>query len=271
MFPVIEIFGRSIGVYALCSFLGLGACTYGATKLGKKYNFLFEDLILVVLAIVLGLIVGGHILYALTNTENIVFLFKNINTLNIKNTFHTLSKIFGGMVFYGGFIGALISLKIYTKLAQIQNSGALLDIFGICVPLFHTFGRIGCFFGGCCYGIESRFGFIITNNHLVPLLNGVRRLPISLIEAFFNLVIFLILLFLFKRQHLKCKLVYAYMLMYSPLRFCTEFFRGDDIRGFWGPLSTSQWVSIVLFVWGSAVFIRQKKTTRCMDKKLNIH
>ena len=209
------------------------------------------------LLIVLGIVVGGHILYGITNFDLLITLFKNLSKLSFKDIIYALSRVFGGMVFYGGFIGAYLLIKLYTKRSKFKNRAAFLDIFGVCVPLFHAFGRIGCFFGGCCYGIESRFGFIVTGNELVPELNGVRRLPISLIEATLNLGIFFTLLYLYKKEKFKTKLVYIYMLMYSIVRFCTEFFRGDAIRGFLGPFSTSQWVSIILLVFAATVFILQ--------------
>ena len=39
------------------------------------------------------------------------------------------------------------------------------------------------------------------------------------------------------------------MLVYPVVRFSLEFLRGDEIRGFLFGLSTSQWISILLFVY----------------------
>ena len=43
------------------------------------------------------------------------------------------------------------------------------------------------------------------------------------------------------------RLIFIYMLIYPVVRFTLEFFRGDEIRGFVLGLSTSQWISIILF------------------------
>ena len=48
---------------------------------------------------------------------------------------------------------------------------------------------------------------------------------------------------------MKDKLIYVYMLIYPVVRFILEFLRGDEIRGFLFGLSTSQWISILLFVY----------------------
>jgi prolipoprotein diacylglyceryltransferase len=42
------------------------------------------------------------------------------------------------------------------------------------------------------------------------------------------------------------------------VRFSTEFLRGDAIRGVWGPFSTSQWISLALFVYTVTRFIIKK-------------
>ena len=122
-------------------------------------------------------------------------------------------------------------------------------------PLFHIFGRIGCFLAGCCYGIESDFGFTVHNNHLNPSINDVNRLPVPLIEAACNLLIFLFILYLFKKDKMRDKLIYVYMIIYPVVRFTLEFFRGDEYRGFLFGLSTSQWISIILFVFAIVMLI----------------
>lgn len=257
MYPLINIFGREIGSYALCTILGLIVCTIFATVISKKYKVYFEDLILIILVIIGGLVIGSHILYFLTNIDTFIS-FINEGNFTGKQLLNEIIKCGGGMVFYGGFIGGLLGLKIYLSFAHKDSQNTIMNIFALCVPLFHTFGRIGCFFGGCCYGIESNFGYTITNNVLYPSVNGVRRFPVSLVEAIINLILFIILFTIFRKINHEIKLIYFYMLFYSIARFCLEFFRGDEIRGvFWG-LSTSQWISIVLFIVSLFHFIFKK-------------
>lgn len=47
--------------------------------------------------------------------------------------------------------------------------------------------------------------------------------------------------------------------MYSIGRFILEFFRGDEIRGIYGAFSTSQWLSIPLFILGIVLFVKAKE------------
>ena len=56
------------------------------------------------------------------------------------------------------------------------------------------------------------------------------------------------LLSLSRRLRLRGQMMYVYFLIYPVVRFSLEFLRGDEIRGIWFGLSTSQWISIALFV-----------------------
>ena len=83
---------------------------------------------------------------------------------------------------------------------------------------------------------------------LVEAANGVRRFPVQLVEAGFNLLLFVVLAWLLKKGLCKGKLFLLYLLAYSAGRFVLEFWRGDAYRGFLFGVSTSQWISILLFV-----------------------
>ncbi len=70
---------------------------------------------------------------------------------------------------------------------------------------------------------------------------------VQLIESGCNLLIFLLIFYLFQKRIMEKRLIFLYMLIYPVVRFTLEFFRGDEIRGFVFGLSTSQWISIFLF------------------------
>lgn len=255
MYPFFDIFGRTVGSYAVCCFIGIFISVAVATRLGKNFKITFEDMILLMVTLSFGILIGGSSVYALTNLEKIIkytgIAVEKIasSTLTFSHIKYIISECFGGMVFYGGFIGATLALKIYIKFSKIHDRHILSDIFAISVPLFHTFGRIGCFLGGCCYGVESSYGFI-AQNELLPEMSGIRRFPVALVESVLNFLIFLMLLYLFRKEKKRGRMLFVYMITYPPIRFCLEFFRGDEIRGIFFGLSTSQWISIVIFAVG---------------------
>ncbi len=255
MFPSFTIFGRTIGMYGVLAVAGLLVCgvvCYFATR----KQFAIEDITLLFLCASAGIVVGGHALYGLLNFNVLVQMFRAISHLSFKDVFSILGYVFGGSVFYGGFLGSIAGVYLYGKITK--KKGVCLDMLAFSTPLFHCFGRIGCFLGGCCYGIESKFGFTAHNNTLSPAVNDVSRFPVQLVEAVLNLVIFAILITFFKKEKFKNELIIIYMLMYAPVRFGLEFLRGDEIRGIFFGISTSQWISMALFLFATVYLLIKK-------------
>lgn len=249
MFPSFELFGREFGMYGVMVVIGGLLCGLVGTLLVRRYKLNVYDFVLIMLAVGAGAFLGSHIIYALTNLELLIKAFQNIGSLWFEKFWTIIVYCVGGMVFYGGFLGGLIAIPIYCHFDKRITVGELLDVYAVLVPLFHIFGRIGCFLGGCCYGIESSFGFTAHGNTINPGVNDVNRFPVQLVEAACNLLIFLLILTLFRKALMKDKLIYVYMLVYPVVRFSLEFLRGDEIRGFLFGISTSQWISILLFVY----------------------
>ena len=213
---------------------------------------MFEDGILFIVFLLVGALIGGHLLYAITNIKYWPLLFRQTN---FDIWLQILIAIFGGSVFYGGLFGGMIAGAIAGKVLKLDMK-LWTDLMAPIVPLFHAFGRIGCFLGGCCYGIESEFGFITHTNEFVPEINGVTRFPVQLLEAGCNIILAVVMFMLLKRrenERLKGNLIYIYLIAYGVIRFSDEFLRGDLIRGFVGFLSTSQFISI--FSIGISVYL----------------
>ena len=250
MFPAFEIFGKQIGTYGIMVVLGATACFLVARKLVKRAGIDIYDFALTMIVMGICLAVVACIVYGMTNIRVVIYGFRHFDELGWKGLWDCIRYAFGGIVFYGGFIGGAIGILIYTKFAKDVKGkrDELLDIYAVLTPLFHTFGRIGCFLGGCCYGVESKIGFTIHNNTINPSINDVNRFPIQLVESACNFILFLVMLYLFKKVILESRLIYVYMLTYPVIRFITEMFRGDTYRGIFFGLSTSQWISILLFV-----------------------
>ena len=219
MFPSFELFGRQIGLYGVFAVLGVLFAGFVASRLIKKFNITFEDTLLIMLATLFSGFIFGHLVYGLTNFSAVVKMFAHIGDLWFEKFIVLFGVLFGGMVYYGGFIGGIIGILIYTHFDKNLNRNNVLDIYAVVMPAFHIFGRIGCFFGGCCYGIESDFGFTVTNNTINPSINGVNRFPVQLLESLLNLLIFLVLLYLIKHDKCVGNLLYIYMIIYPIVRF----------------------------------------------------
>lgn len=249
MFPIFELFGREISVYGILSLIGAFACGIYICRSAKKYGYNDNDFIVILLISAIGVLIGGHILYGITRIDLIVKLFSDFGRYvkSFGDFINCMVTIFGGSVFYGGLLGGMAAGTIYCKKKKFSVA-EYSDIIAPGVPLFHCFGRIGCFFGGCCYGIESSFGFTVHGNEILPSVNDVQRFPVQLLEASLNLILFFVLAKFLSKGIFKGKLFAVYLLCYSVIRFFDEFLRGDTYRGFLFGLSTSQIISIILFL-----------------------
>lgn len=247
MMPYIYVLGRPLPMYGLCALVGLlfGAALIILTT-RKRRDYSKVHIVNIPMFAALGAFLGAHIVYAITRIDYLADAIKNsdVNFDTGEHTFDVISNFLGGMVFYGGLIGAILAAFIYCKAAKVDFS-LYADIFAPAIPLFHTFGRIGCVFAGCCYGIESEWGLHYPHGD-----STVTRLPLPLIEAGCNLIIMAALLILRKKHLKKGSLLGIYFMSYAVVRFVDEFFRGDEIRGKLLFLSTSQWISLFVFAAG---------------------
>ncbi len=183
-----------------------------------------------------------------------VGLKKDITWSSIKNT---------GIVFYGGLIGLLLSYSFLSKVVKQDNH--IMDIVAVCIPLFHSIARVGCFFSGCCFGKESCSQIAV--NYTTRVLGETvtaRRIPVQLIEALFNFLLFFYLLKLLREEEWKQEnILRRYLLLYSTGRFIIEFFRGDLVRGVIRSISFSQVISILIWIY---LFAIHKKKDQIIAK-----
>ncbi len=158
-----------------------------------------------------------------------------------------------GISFYGGLIGAVISFYIVLKFSRGKTQYSIREWYNLMtLPLisFHFYGRLGCFFGGCCYGkkTDSFIGVLFPDNVNQNIFhNGIKCYPTQLFEAMALMMIFIVIMFVSEKFEL-------YLLLYSVSRFIIEFFRGDNRGYFIELLSPSQFVSVVIF---SIIMIRK--------------
>jgi len=162
----------------------------------------------------------------------------------------------GGLMFYGGF---LLSLAVFFAWCLLKREKvlALSDLLAAVVPLGHAFGRVGCFFYGCCYGRDSDAWCAVTFPVGSPSWFEHGRqmasvLPTQLFEAAALLALFAALMFLWRRRNGRDGLILGtYLVGYAAIRFGIEYLRGDP-RAAVGPFSISQTISIGLAIAGAA-------------------
>ena len=162
------------------------------------------------------------------------------------------------VTFAPGLIGAVLAMWWYThhfKMDFWQSVELLIPS----VPLVHAFGRIGCFCGGCCYGIpfDPPIGIAFTNSPVAP--NGIPLFPVQLVEAGLNFLLFFFLLWFAGKPRPQGRILGAYVIAYAVIRFVLEFLRYDYERGILWVFSTSQWISLILLPIGIWLLARRAK------------
>ena len=138
MLPYITIFNFQVSSYSLCAIAGIAAVVFFNNFRMEKYKISFKELILYYVFGFIFLLIFARILYVVGIIPEDGLSFKIIwdNLIN------------GGIVFYGGVIGALFGIILCAKIlkADIREK---LDFFATCIPLFHVFARMGCALSWC--------------------------------------------------------------------------------------------------------------------------
>jgi phosphatidylglycerol:prolipoprotein diacylglycerol transferase len=147
----------------------------------------------------------------------------------------------------------LITAVVYFKRRPSLDAWLFADTFAPAIPAGAAIGRIGCFLAGCCYGRPSDVPWAV---HFPELSGPVH--PTQLYDSLAALLLTGVLLFRYPRRKFDGECIAILLMGYPVLRSITEAFRGDADRGGLGPLSTSQWISIPLFLIGLLIFARKR-------------
>ncbi len=243
LFPYLNLFGTQIPMYGLCMSLAmLTALGLSCIRTHRRGGDLDRLLTIALAAIVCG-IVGSKLLYIF-----VTFSPKELVELIRANGITSILQ--GGLVFYGGLIGGLIGAFVGARIARIRLC-EYSDPVVPTLPLAHAIGRMGCFCSGCCYGkmTDSWLGMRFPHS-VTGLSPDVCVIPTQLIEAGVNVLICVFLLLYTRRKRYGFKTLFVYIVCYGVARFLIEFLRGDEIRGIFGFLSTSQWISLGMIAVG---------------------
>lgn len=229
-----SIFGLEIKFYGLLIALGMVLGVFVACKLAKYRNLKSDDIILLALYVLPLAVIGARLYYVIFSEHSYTFweIFEIWN---------------GGMAIYGGVIGGAIGVVLYCVIHK-KNFIDVADIAVVALILGQGIGRIGCYFAGCCYGIE------VTDPAFMwfPLstqINGVWHLSTFFYESICDFIIFFVFLWLFRgKVKTRGVMLSLYLISYGVVRCIIETFRGDSL--YIGTMKVSQLLSLILMVVG---------------------
>ena len=238
---------------ALGFFLGLANWVWIGRKKGWDVNFCSDLLFWIMLT---G-IIGARTAYVIADFD--AFRRAPLSILFIHQ---------GGLIFYGGLIGGLLAILIFSRIRRVKLL-ALLDLVATSVPLGHALGRVGCLLNGCCHGKVNTGRSTVTYpaeslawwhqvSHGMLADTAPRSLPVipvQVYESILNLALYVLLVVVYRRQERDGPATAVYLLCYPCARFFTEFLRGDE-RTMWRGLSVAQALSLALIAAGAALLLK---------------
>jgi phosphatidylglycerol---prolipoprotein diacylglyceryl transferase len=173
----------------------------------------------------------------------------------------------GGLVFYGGFAGAMVAHVLYCRVKRLPL-WTLADILAPSIALGYFFGRLGCLMTGCCYGAECDLPWAIR----FPVGHASHPEavhPTQLYEALCGLLMYAGLAWRYRRPHFDGQIIALYLMANGGLRFGIEFFRGDyPVRYLGGWATPAHGIALGVLTAGAILFVvlRARATRRPQGK-----
>lgn len=233
------------GVFLACGFM---AGIWTASRRALLRGFDPEVIMDLGPWLLVGAIVGARALYVITYWK------ESFAGEPFKETFMVQH---GGLVYYGGLIGASLACMIFAALRKLPLWG-LADVLAPSIALGCFFGRWGCLMNGCCYGKPTTlpWGIQFPKGHeTYP--NYVH--PTEIYDSLLNLALYGLLAWLYRRKKFDGQVFAVYLIGYAVLRSFVELFRGDYTpTHYWGGLTPAQLVSIGIAAAGALLLWRQK-------------
>ena len=169
----------------------------------------------------------------------------------------------GGLAIYGGVIGAVIGLFLYTKVKKVKTS-ALLDIGGLGLLIGQSIGRWGNFMNREAFGAETdsflRMGLTDASGATIYVH------PTFLYESVWNAIGLLILHFYSKRRKFDGQIFLMYLGWYGLGRMFIEGLRTDSLYVGASNLRVSQLLAGICFL-AVVIFLVYDKIFREHDPK----
>jgi phosphatidylglycerol---prolipoprotein diacylglyceryl transferase len=208
-----------------------------------KLNISDDDQLTILIAAVVGVILGGRLGYVLVYGTGFF----------LRNPARILAIWDGGMSFHGGLVGILIAALVVSRTMGIPWL-TLCDLGSVGAPLGMLFGRLANFVNGELWGRATTAPWAM----VFPAADGLPRHPSQLYEAALEgLVLFLIMLWLATRQPNPPRgVILGWLLtLYGVFRIFAEYFRQPDVqmgtKGFLAMgVTTGQLLSVPMVIAG---------------------
>lgn len=183
-------------------------------------------------------------------TYELIGVILGAKILNMIQTQNYKSIYYAGFSSYGGVIGGIIFIIIFSKIYKISLKKLLL-IFIPILPLMYAVSKLGCFFSGCCYGVEySGIMNIIYESATDAPLNT-KLFPVQLVESLINFGIFVYIFCIYKKYIENISIIGKVFILCGFSKLALENYRAS-----WdGTFSSSQIISLIFIIIGFFIII----------------
>lgn len=224
----------AIAYYGICIAVGMMGAILLATHLSKKTGLNSDVIYDVAIWGILAAIVGARLYF-------VAFQWDYYS--------QDLTRIFnlreGGLAIYGGIIGAVLSVFIYTRVKK-QNFAAIADVAAPAIALGQCVGRWGNFFNREAFGDYTdnlfamqlpvsavRMGEITSDlrDNIVTIdgINYIQVHPTFLYESMWNLCVMILLILYIKHRKFEGEVFLLYLAAYGLGRVWIEGLRTDQL------------------------------------------
>ena len=161
---------------------------------------------------------------------------------------------------YGGAIGLIISIITFNIVSSNHHKKDFIETYILSLPLIYSISKLGCFFAGCCHGIEYNGLFSIKYENL---LTG-SYFPIQITETILFMIIFVLCLYIYNRTKDKKYIIEIVFILCGLCKFLLDYLRISHIGQI---LSINQIVSLMFIIIGIIIYIVRTRKESIYEKQ----
>lgn len=250
-------------ITVFCILVGCFVASLEAKRRGQNPDHVWNGLILV---IIFG-VIGARLYHVISSPQGLMrgfdyYLQHPVEILMIRQ---------GGLGIFGAIAGGVLAVFVYARWQKL-NFPTWLDIAAPGLALGQAIGRWGNFFNQELYGYPTTvpWGIAIDQRFRLPqyanLPESTRFHPTFLYESIWNLVVFLILMYVARRfgeRLLTGDVFLLYCVLYPLGRFFIEFQRPD--AWLMGPLAAAQVLSLLILAAAILIMVYRHRRRPAKD------
>jgi phosphatidylglycerol:prolipoprotein diacylglycerol transferase len=239
----------ALPTYGLIAVLTLIGCVWFVRRYAVKEGLDPRTTVdAIVLTAAVGL-VGARVLELIVSFEKI-----------LEDPTHAWTLLTSAGVYLGAVVTAVPFGLWWFRRKEIPILKGL-DILALVGAVSMGIARWGCFFSGCCWGKPTDLPWAVTFPEIARRIHAglpdVALHPTQVYLSVNSWMIFGALALVYRRKRFDGRVFSLYLMLYAVTRYFIEFVRGDEGRGFLlgGLLSTSQFISVLMFLLGGAGYL----------------